>query len=157
MRATPQAVCLSRRALPTRHHHRRLFERVFDCWLRPAAPPPCWLTVRSALGFCLPRCLPTAPAPPPPDLSLAVAAPPARPAGLVPAPRRPTSCGDGEVSSRRATSTPTTMTLRRVADLERRAGALAADAAGLLVDVPPVVHQVFVADQAVDQVRAGAG
>src|SRR5204862_1786286 len=39
-----------------------------------------------------------------------------------------------------------------VADADALAGALAADEAAGDVDVPPVVHQVLVADQALDQV-----
>src|SRR5207248_234561 len=41
--------------------------------------------------------------------------------------------------------------LRHVADADARPRALAADVPAALVDVPPVVHQVLVADQTVDQ------
>ena len=39
-----------------------------------------------------------------------------------------------------------------IADADFGAGALAADDAAALVDIPPVVHEVFVADQAIDEV-----
>src|SRR4051812_38423247 len=43
--------------------------------------------------------------------------------------------------------------LHDVADADARAAALAAHDAGLLVDVPPVVHEILVSDQAVNKVR----
>src|SRR4051794_14640951 len=40
----------------------------------------------------------------------------------------------------------------RVADADAFAGALAADDARAGVDVPPVVHEIFIFDQAIDEV-----
>ena len=55
-------------------------------------------------------------------------------------------------SSRRATSTLTTIDLHNVPDADLFASTLATDESAALVHVPPVVHQILVADQPVDQI-----
>src|SRR5205823_1344789 len=41
-----------------------------------------------------------------------------------------------------------------IADADFFSGALAADLAGALIDIPPVIEELFIADQAVDEVFA---
>jgi hypothetical protein len=59
---------------------------------------------------------------------------------------------DGEVELAAGHVDPRDDDAADVADGDLLAGALAADEAGAVVDVPPVVEQPVVADQAVDEV-----